>query len=202
MNFKNTQITFIDAKEIEKRSLNLREKTGRVEVPVEVEKIVEINFKINIWPKPRLRDECDVDALLLSSFRDIIVDKKMHDDERNRNRFRFSLAHELGHLVLHKEKWKEFSIKGTEDYREFLKKIDGKKYGFLEKQADIFANYLLVPREKLKKEKTKIIYAYIGNKMRVQEFDKRVLNSYLAKPLAKKFKVSEQVMEIALQYLE
>lgn len=67
------------------------------------------------------------------------------DDSPNRRRF--TIAHELGHYLMHKT-----YIKNESKYKVLLRRpLDDKNYAPEEKEANCFAAYLLVPDELLKK---------------------------------------------------
>ena len=196
----NVEIPFIEKSKIKKEADKIRAKAGVEGIPVNIEKIVELHFRINIIPKPNMQNDCDVDALIISDWNNIIVDKRMYDDERYQTRLRFSLAHELGHFILHKKIWEKFNLKGVSDYEEFIEKIDINKYGALETQADMFANNILVPRATLRGKRVEVISKI--DKKDVDKIDKETLNEYIAIPLAKYFKVHETTIKIALDSLE
>ena len=44
-----------------------------------------------------------VEALLVGDLKTIAVDRDVFMDPRAENRLRFSVAHELGHLILHRD---------------------------------------------------------------------------------------------------
>jgi len=115
-------------------------------------------------------------------------------DDRYYSRLRFSLAHELGHLLLHKSAYESLKIKNFEDYYRFLLDVPSKEYGKIETQANKFAGFLLMPREILKIERDNVIKKY----NELKSIDSRQINSYIAGQLAKKFGVSAEAMEIAL----
>ena len=64
------------------------------------------------------------------------------------NRLRFSLAHELGHWVLHQEVFRQASLTTAEHFLDWLNSHNGRKFE-LERDAKEFAGRLLVPRELL-----------------------------------------------------
>lgn len=69
-------------------------------LPVEVEEILwEVGLRLD--PIASLKSDGDVDALLTGDLTRIIVDLEEYMDDRMLNRMRFSIAHELGHFVLH-----------------------------------------------------------------------------------------------------
>lgn len=82
-------------------------------------------------------------------------------------------------------------------FYKLISRIGQEQYGYLETQANKFANYLLVPRNILIVEKRKEAKK-IEVKSSLKRIDVKTLNSYLAIPLSKVFGVSESVVEIAL----
>ncbi|MFA5249034.1 MAG: ImmA/IrrE family metallo-endopeptidase [Candidatus Paceibacterota bacterium] len=154
-----------------------------------------MKLELNIIPINGLQGLCDTDALITSDWSSIYVDHGRYWDERYKNRLRFSLAHEIGHFVLHKQVYNDFEIESVEHFYEFMEKIPGDKYGYLETQANKFANYLLVPRKELFAEKEKIIKR---KRKALEGISEKMVNSYIAIPIAEIFGVSENVAEIAL----
>lgn len=142
-----------------------------------------------------------IDALISSDWKSIYVDREEYLDERRHNRLRFSLAHEIGHFVLHKKIYADFDIKNEKDYYRLNKNIPQKQYSYIETQANKFANYLLVPRKVLIVERKKELKKK-GSLAWFKKVDTKTLNSYCAIPLAKIFKVSDDVVTIALNDLD
>ncbi len=116
-----------------------------------------------------------------------------HTLENYENRYRFSLAHEVGHIVLHSYLFKDLSYKDTSEYKEFINNIDSKEYGWFESQAYNFAGLVLVPSEHLYVEFNKgcrlLEYA---NKEHLQDFPQ--FPQYISTWIAKKFIVSQIVI--------
>ena len=192
MNYSDIKIPFINGEKIKRKADLFREKFWDDSVPVDIEKIIDIKLEIDIIPLPNLGD-----AFISSDWKSIYVDQNKYLNGIQ-NRLRFSLAHEIGHFILHKDIYNSFKITSLEKFYQFIDKIPGEQYGFLETQANIFANFLLVPRNKLiieKKKKLKDLEKAVSN------IDKELLHSYLAEPISKTFGVSSKVVEIALNEL-
>ncbi len=151
MNYSDIKIPFVDKEKIKrKRKADLfREKFWNDSVPVDIEKIIDLKLEIDIIPLPDLGD-----VFISSDWKSIYVDRNKYLDGIQ-NRLRFSLAHEIGHFILHKEIYNSFKITSLEKFYQFVIEISGEQYGFLETQANIFANFLLVPRNRLALEKIK-----------------------------------------------
>ena len=196
MDYSKIRVPFVGSSIINKKADFFRGQYWDSKIPVDIEKIISVKLKIDIFPIPDMMDQCNTDVLLLSDWESIYVDYKMYYDERFQNRLRFSYAHEIGHFVLHKEIYKSFNISSYEDYIKYISYIPQEQYSKLETQANMFANHLLISREKLKKELNKEM---ARSKELIQgDIDKDTLLPYLAIPLAKKFGVSEKPIIIAL----
>lgn len=196
MNYKNVVAPYFDNIAIEESVEAFRKDFWGHQIPVEIEDIIELKLNIDIVPVPSLKKLNDIDALITSDWKCIYVDRDEYLDDRRYNRLRFSLAHEIGHFVMHKKIYSNFDIKNREDYNKFYRDIPELQYRYLEGHVNKFASYLLIPRKILAIEVKK----EFKNKYKPQflKIDRRMLNSYLAKPLSKIFKVSEEAVTIAL----
>ena len=194
MDLKKIKVPFLSNEEIESRTKSFREKFWDNSIPVDIEYIIELKLKLDVIPVPGLQNLCGTDALISSNWQAIYVDNDAYLDERYQNRLRFSLAHEMGHFILHKKLYSGLGIKEISEFYKLFEHISQEQYGYMETQANKFANYLLVAREALVIERKKQL-----NKIsELKGIDKNTLNSYLAIPLSKVFGVSEKVVEIAL----
>lgn len=200
MDYSKIIVPFLDNKTIKNKADSFRSKFWDNSVPVDIEEIVDLKLKIDLVPIANLQNLCDTDALITSNWRAIYVDKDRFLDERFQSRLRFSLAHEVGHFALHKNIYDSFDIRTFEDFYRFFERIPEEKYKYLEVQANKFASYLLVPRERLIIEKNKLMKEK-GKFIPFDKVDKDTLNSYLAVPMSKIFGVSDNVIQIALNEL-
>jgi Zn-dependent peptidase ImmA (M78 family) len=198
MKYGNAAVSFVGNKQIKNKADKFRLEFWNKEIPVEIEEIVEIKLKIKIIPIPNLMEQCGVDAQITSDFSAIYADQKSYENDTNR--FRFSLAHELGHFILHKNFYKQLKICELADILAFIDEIDAKEYANLETQANKFANYFLIPREELSKIKGEIIKE-VSKEHNIKNIDEKTLNSYLAGYIAPRFGVSSGAAEIALNDL-
>lgn len=99
-------------------------------VPIDVEKLCD-KLGIGIVPVLKLAEVFRVDAFIAADFKTIYVDSD--EFEKESYRYKFSVAHELGHFVLHRK------------YVDAL----GDLNGYAEFQANYFAGCLLVPEDEL-----------------------------------------------------
>jgi hypothetical protein len=116
-------------------------------IPVPIEEIAEFSLGLNIIPIPGLQDALEVDGFIASDFRSITVDQFVI--ERREWRYRFTLAHELGHLWLHQKIFEKLTFRTIEDWKSFQQNVDAENYGWLEYQAYAFGGLVLVPRKPL-----------------------------------------------------
>jgi len=198
IDYSKIRIPFLSKEIIKKHADFFRRKFWNDSLPVDIEKIIDLKLKIDIIPIPNLMKICNVDALISSDYESIYVDHDDYLDDKYQNRLRFSLSHEIGHYILHQDIYKSFKIKNFADFYRAISTIPNEQYGYLETQANKFANFLLVPRQKLITERDRLILKY----KEIQTIkDRNSLNSYLAIPLSNIFGVSSEVVEIALNEL-
>ena len=116
------------------------------------------------------------------------------------NRVHFTLAHEIGHLVLHRKFLrKEFS--SVDDYID-ISILSDKNIKRMEYQANVFASYLLLPERKFYYEVALLFKEYSITKGRLyldHQFCNRRNVSLILQRLSKKFQVSRQAIAIRLK---
>jgi hypothetical protein len=123
-------------------------------IPVPIEEIAEFSLGLNIIPLPDLQKTFDIVGFISGDFKSINVDKFVL--ENRERRYRFSLAHEVGHFVLHKDCLSAFTFNSIEEWKTFQCDIDDESNAWLEFQANSFGGLVLVPREPLASYKKNI----------------------------------------------
>jgi len=126
----------------------LREFHPEGSIPTPIEEIAEIKCGLDIIPLPGLRSLLEVDGFISSDLTCITVDQFIL--EKRVNRYRFTLAHELGHWYLHRDLYAELSFGSVSEWKQFQMAVDETDYGWLEYQAYAFAGLILVPTGHLK----------------------------------------------------
>ena len=116
-------------------------------LPVPIEEIVEIKMGIALYAIPGIKPLLGIDAFINSDFTQITVDENSLTTFTARARF--SITHEIGHSILHKEWYRKHGPQSIEDYLTFHERIDAKSYKFIEIQAHTFAGLVLVPKDLL-----------------------------------------------------
>lgn len=157
--------------------------------PVDVFDLVELDLGLEIFPLPGLRDFGDVEALLTGDLTGIRVDEKIFSDLRYEGRLRFSVAHEIGHYVLHRDIYENATYSSTKEWTDFFASIPQKEYFFIENQAYEFAGRLLVPKATLEEE-----LDLQKKQLTADVQDREMAIEYIAEATAKRFGVSGQVI--------
>lgn len=123
------------------------------QIPVPIEEIAEFKLGLNIIPEPGLQNVLRDDGhgilgYTTSDLKEICVDE--HIWRSRPRRYRFTLAHEIGHIVLHRELFESHPFHTIDEWKAFIKNFPAKEYGFFEWQAYCFAGLVLVPESVLK----------------------------------------------------
>lgn len=173
----------------------LRKYNADGKIPVPIEEILEFKFGIDIIPVPGLID-FSVDAFTWSDLKHIEVDEFFFKNQLKR--YRFTLAHEAGHIILHPSILSSYRGDSVNEYVEFVSSIGDENVRWLEKQADHFAGMVLVPSEALK-VKFQQAQLKVGGAKGLSLDDPSV-RGYMADWISDYFEVSSQVVETRLVY--
>ncbi|MDH3997839.1 MAG: ImmA/IrrE family metallo-endopeptidase [Desulfuromonadales bacterium] len=160
--------------------------------PLPIEMIVERDLQFQIVPMENLQAKFEADGFLTADLKSIYVDDYVF---RNRpNRYRFTLAHEVGHSILHKDLFNMNQFTNVSDWQEYIAEMDPLEYRKLEFQGPQFAGFVLVPRPELEvafKKNIPIVEPILkGNKYRIG-----YAIEVMAGLIAPKFGVSDSVIE-------
>ena len=156
---------------------------------------VEFDLNLDIVPMSSLRQDADIDALLLDDWQTIVVDQGFYMDDRYQNRIRFSVAHELGHFVMHKKAFEQIPRASPEEWLAFVRDMPEREYSFLESHAYEFAGRFLVPPQQLQEELEAAIQQTEANGLPRDQLREDSHMQYLAKPISRRFEVSSSVIE-------
>lgn len=121
--------------------------------PVPIEEIAESKLKLIITQEMNLKKDYDVDAFLTSDLTTIFIDFDLY--MKHENRTRLTIAHEIGHVIIHGKLFQDLQINSTKDLHNVIEQVTDDDYRWLEYQAYSFAGQVLVPKELLMKEFTK-----------------------------------------------
>jgi hypothetical protein len=169
------------------------------QIPVDVEAILEFILDVGIIPIPGFQQNCSVEGSLSMDLKTVYVDEYVYRVVETR--YRFTLAHELGHILLHKKLFNQMDADNFIEWKRAYRQISESSYFSLEMQAYDFAGLLLVPADHLKSRFVKMISE---NKAKFVEADKKgitrpkVLNYFMSQAiyrLGRIFNVSTHVIE-------
>ncbi len=201
MNYSKLKILPLSSKQIKEVADRVRIELWGDEIPIDIEHILEVKLGIFIVPLIGLQDQISFDSFISSDWKYVYVDNKRYMSDNYYQRIRFSLAHELGHFILHKEIFELLDIGTMEDYYSFYREVPNDQYSFLEAQANKFAGYLLIPREALEQSRMACLVRarkkIIGTSL--EGIDDAALMDVVTGELAEIFNVSSLAMEIGLK---
>lgn len=125
------------------------------EIPVPIEEICESKLGIFIQLIPGIKRILGIDAFISSDFTRITIDESCYSQFYKRTRF--SIAHEVGHKILHSDWYHSHGPKNIEEALSFQEQLDDQTYKLMEIQANSFAGHVLVPAKLLHREVRKIV---------------------------------------------
>ena len=166
-------------------------------IPVDIEKIIDNDYRIDIYPSPGLMDRFQIDAYISRDLKEIHVDKRVYE-QRPPNRYRFSLAHEFAHLILHADTYRAMDFKTTQEWKESMKSLATDDYDWLEWQANTFAGLLLVPPHHLLTEARNLRNQIEATGVNPDKLEEQSIDRTL-RFLGQKFGVSGSVIEKRLR---
>jgi IrrE N-terminal-like domain len=201
LDYSNFKCKWIDKNQLRKTADQIRQKYWPEDIlPIDTAKIVEIRLKIEVEPMFGLLSALDMDAYLRTDLSGIVVDQDCYMQDKFANRLRFSLAHELGHYVLHKDVYGGLNITSIVDWKDFILNVPESEYENFEWQANEFAGRFLVPYDNLKYkvEESLEMIRKTGLTEYLQQDPDAVL-SRVSPFLRKAFGVSEQVIVLRVK---
>jgi len=165
------------------------------QIPVPIERIIEFQLHLDIVPLPGLEEAFEIVGFTASSLDEISVDQYVC--EHQPGRYRFTLAHEVGHVVLHAGLFKEHRFRGVDEWKRFVRAFPDLELNRLEWQAHSFAGLVLVPSDALQRElKSAAKQVKARNVSKETDF----ATSLIADMVATRFQVSGDVIERRLTY--
>ncbi|MDP3790702.1 MAG: ImmA/IrrE family metallo-endopeptidase [Candidatus Omnitrophota bacterium] len=117
--------------------------------PTPIEEIVEFKLGIDIIPIPGLHEIIEIDGFISSDLSNISVDEYVY--KHRQGRYRFTLAHEVGHAIMHEGVYRHRGFNTTGDWKDFMETFPENEWSWLEWQANQFAGLILVSSHHLEK---------------------------------------------------
>ncbi len=162
-------------------------------IPVPIEEIVEFKFNITVIPTEDLHEKIETDGFISCNLTEIYVDKWVYDNREARTRF--TIAHEIGHALLHKELYDNVKFKSLDEWKEIFDSIPAQQYSYLQLHANNFAGLILVPSNNLQTKFKEAIQMLKDNGFDPNDlYPSNPQFEYLSNWIAKRFNVSPEVI--------
>jgi hypothetical protein len=109
-------------------------------------------------------------------------------DDAYCNIYRFTIAHEIAHYVLHKDFYSEFTRRSYDEWSEFYIKYSN-VISRAERQADIFASFVLLPTGMLKKDVSELL-------VNLSKYEEDIKNDKIEYEISRRYQVSLKTAQI------
>lgn len=167
-----------------------------LEIPVHIERIVEYEFGMDIVDMPGLAQLMGKDGWISQDLSTIYVDQFFY--QKRPNRYRFTLAHELSHRLIHQEIYESLSFTTIAEWTALKQRIPDNQSYYLEVQANGLAGLLLVPERPLESEFERFVNGAFDAGVDIHELDSNSRRTFDA-AIATRFQVSLRTMTIRLE---
>ena len=180
MNFEVSYLKYEKIKSVADKFLAEHWPPG--EIPADIERIVELGLHPRIAP-----------AFLTVDRSTIFADQVQYDSYAEK--YRFSIAHEVGHYILHSEYYDHLPFTDIAGYKKWRLSADPEMVSRFEVQGNLFAELVLMPGAQLLRVCKQVVKDR-ADELRGPGTD---VWPYLAKDVAPEFKVSPQAASIRIQ---
>lgn len=170
----------------------LRKYHPTLELPVPIEKIVEFRLGLDIVPMPNLYKDHGIEGFITSDLTAIYVDNLQY--EIYEQKYRFTLAHEVGHYVLHRKTLRDAKWRSVQEYVKARLGLDPRQLDWFETHGHWFAEQVLLPREKFLEVAESVVGEYKGLIKDIPA-EPKVIFEYLSNVIAPYFNVSPGVVQ-------
>ena len=188
------EVGWLDLSVIEERTLEvLRAEHATFAIPIPIEEIIEVKYRIDIVPVPGLQN-FDCVGYIDSGLSSIYVDEYIYGHWPTR--YRFTLAHEFSHLILHEAYYGSFQFGTVQEWKIAVAGVPPEVHMRLEYQANMFAGYILVPTQQLLEQASLAVGTVEQNGLDARRSD---VQGYMEGHLAKVFDVSDSVISRRMQ---
>ncbi len=152
---KVPEIKYLSKDNIENIAFSFHKGKSISDFPFEIEIFLKKELDYDVVPSSNLENGCNIDTALVACRKIIRIDQRIYDHQYPRACF--SMAHELGHLILHKDYISYMTenlqkIERTDDYKKIINFLDDRVYNRAEWQAQFFAGAILAPKNFLKEK--------------------------------------------------
>ena len=197
-------VQFLPKSVLAKEASSFLNQNGLTKIPVDIEFVAECNYEMHVVPFAGLLREYGIDGFSASDFSTIYVDEFVYNQRPTR--LRFTVAHELGHRVLHEKYLSMLKFSSVDQWIDIiLKNLDRSDYDKMEYQANAFAGLVLVPQDHLEFQFKKLLHSLTvlieeakSNGLIRDDYLDTVIYT-VADELASQFEVSLDVMTIRIK---
>jgi len=166
------------------------------EIPIPVEEIIELKLGLDIFPFPRLYKDHGLNGFLSRDLSTIYVDETQYSQFNEK--YRYTLAHELGHYVLHKACYEDLPFRTPDEYVKWRLSLSQGDISWFETQGEWFAGQLLVPTVQLENVCKTVVAKYQETFKKFARMPDDVW-SYISNEIATHFDVNPPVVEIRIK---
>ncbi len=170
------------------------------DLPVDVLSFAEIELGMSPILFPGLSNKFRIDAAIGFDFQSLYLDEEQYlaydKTPWRTRRFRFSVAHELGHYYLHKALPQTSDYGSIPAYVAWCRRDSGETYG-VEQEANEFAGSFLVPARRLGDMVTMTVDAY-QSETGSRDMPPPSFREEFCGRMADKFQVNAQVISARL----
>ena len=167
-----------------------------LEIPIPIEDIIDLKMGFNIFPFPRLFKDFGLNGFLSADMSTIYVDEVQY--EQYNEKYRYTLAHELGHFLLHKSVYENLPYKSPDGFINWRMNVPPQEIGWFETHGNWFAGHVLVPTSCLENVCRETVLKYQDT---FSEFDSIPddIWSYISNEVATYFDVNPPVIEAQIK---
>lgn len=191
-------VRFVDQEDVRRQAdafLKLHHPT--LVLPIPIEEIADVGMGINIYPHPNLDNRFGIVGWTERDLGTIHVDEYVYR-HASEVRFRFTVAHEIGHIVLHPNLLKDAEFASPQEWKDYVNSFSEQEYRSLEYQANLFAGMVLVPKPLLAQHLDEC-RAQLAKGLPHLPLESEEAMAYLVPSVARRFLVSEEVIERRLR---
>lgn len=167
-----------------------------LEIPIPIEEIIELKLGLNIFPFPRLYKDHGLNGFLSRDRSTIYVDEVQY--HQFNEKYRYTLAHELGHYVLHQTCYDDLPFQSPDEYVCWRLSVPKDDISWFETQGEWFAGHLLVPTEELERVCSAVTFKYQATFKKFAAIPEDIW-SYISNEVATHFDVNPPVIEIRIK---
>lgn len=167
-----------------------------LQLPIPIEWIIESDLGLHIHPFPNMYRIFRQNGFLGLQRKVIYIDEYQYDNFVEK--YRFTLAHEVGHFIMHESLYEGLYFDSEQEFMEWLQSRPRNELGWFETQANWFAGQLLVPTEPLQEHCVNLLESN-RNRFSGSEYIPDEFWSYASNALAEPFEVNPVVIEIRIR---